>query len=41
MPDEGIVEWEVYAQILPPARKPTEETLQVPPEPSALQLLVL
>ena len=38
MPDEDIVESKVNAQTLPPARKPTEETLQVPPEPSALQL---
>ena len=38
MPDEDIVESKVKTQTLPPARKPTEETLQVPPKPSALQL---
>jgi len=38
MPDEDIGESKVNAQTLLPARKPTEETLQVPPEPSALQL---
>ena len=40
MPDEDIVESKVNAQTLPPARKPTEETLQVLPdhEPSTLQL---
>ena len=38
MPDEDIVELKVIAQTLPPAGKPTEETLQVPPKPSALQL---
>ena len=38
MPDEDIKESKVNAQTLPPARKPTEETLQVPAEPSALQL---
>ena len=38
--DEDIVESKVNAQTLPPAKKHTEETLQVPPdhEPSALQL---
>ena len=38
MADEDMVESKFNAQTLPPARKPTEETLQVPPEPSALQL---
>ena len=40
MADEDIVESKVNAQTLPPAKKHTEETLQVPPdhEPSALQL---
>jgi len=38
MPDEDIVESKVNVQTLFPARKPTEETLQLPPEPSALQL---
>ena len=40
MPDEDMVELKVNAQTLPPIRKPTEETLQVPPdhEPLALQL---
>ncbi len=38
MPDEDIVESKVIAQTLPPAGKLTEETLQVPPEPSAFQL---
>ena len=37
MPDEYIVESKVNVQTLSPAKKPTEETLQVPPEPSALQ----
>jgi hypothetical protein len=38
IPDENIVESKVNTQTPPPARKPTEGTLQVPPEPSALQL---
>ena len=38
MPDEVIVESQVNIQTLFPARKPTEETLQLPSEPSALQL---
>ena len=39
IPDEAIVESKVNAQSLPPATKPTDETLQVLPdyEPSALQ----
>ena len=38
MPDEDIVESKVNVQTLFPAKKHTEGTLQVPPEPSALQL---
>lgn len=38
MSDGDIAESKVNAQTLLPTRKPTEETLQVPPEPSALQL---
>ena len=38
MPDKDIVESKVHTQTLPPARKPIEEALKVPPEPSALQL---
>ena len=38
MSDGDIGESKVNAQTLLPTRKPTEETLQVPPEPSALQL---
>ena len=38
MPGEDIVESKVNAPALPPAMKPTEETLQVPSEPPALQL---
>jgi len=38
MPDGDIGESKVNAQTLLPTRKPTEETPQVPPEPSALQL---
>ncbi|XP_022806614.1 uncharacterized protein K02A2.6-like [Stylophora pistillata] len=38
MPDEDIVESKANAQTLPSTNKPTEETLQAPHEPSALQL---
>jgi len=38
MPDGDIGESKVNAQTLLPTRKPTEETLEVPPEPSALQV---
>ena len=38
IPDKDIVESKVNAQTLPPARKPAEETLQLPPKPSALKL---
>ena len=38
IPDEDIVESKVNAQTLPSARKPAEETVQLPPKPSALQL---
>jgi len=38
IPDGDIRESKVNAQTLLPSRKPTEDTLQVPPEPSALQL---
>ena len=38
MPDEDLVQSKVNTQTLLPARKPTEETLQVPPEPLSLQL---
>ena len=38
MPDEDRVESKVYIPALPPTRKPTEETLQVPSEPPALQM---
>lgn len=38
MPDEDIIESKANAQTLPSTKKPTEETLQAPHEPSALQL---
>ncbi|PFX33745.1 Uncharacterized protein K02A2.6 [Stylophora pistillata] len=38
IPDEDIVESKANAQTLPSTKKPTEETLQAPHEPSALQL---
>ncbi|XP_022779512.1 ATP-dependent DNA helicase PIF1-like [Stylophora pistillata] len=38
MPDEDIVESKANPQTLPSTKKPTEETLQAPHEPSALQL---
>ena len=38
MLDEDTVESKLNAQTLPPAKKPTEETCQLPLEPSVLQL---